>query len=163
MRKYKLYAGFLSLAMACSLIMPVSAEDYSDTEAWYAKCSQAQTSQAGVKACQGFQEYQKNRKQSLQNSIEAYTSSIASLQSDTTKMEQLAKEQKELVSNLQTQISEKEKSIELIENNIKELEEKIQVKQAEIDAWNAQIENRMKNEQTTICLLYTSPSPRDRG
>ena len=35
-------------------------------------------------------------------------------QSDTTKMEQLAKEQKELVSNLQTQISEKEKSIELI-------------------------------------------------
>ena len=61
MRKYKLYAGFLSLAMACSLIMPVSAEDYSDTEAWYAKCSQAQTSQAGVKACQGFQEYQKNR------------------------------------------------------------------------------------------------------
>ena len=66
MRKYKLYAGFLSLAMACSLIMPVSAEDYSDTEAWYAKCSQAQTSQAGVKACQGFQEYQKNRKQSLQ-------------------------------------------------------------------------------------------------
>ena len=136
--------------MVCSLIMPVSAEDYSDTEAWYAKCSQAQTSQAGVKACQGFQEYQKNRKQSLQNSIETYTSSIASLQSDTTKMEQLAKEQKELVSNLQTQISEKEKSIELIENNIKELEEKIQAKQAEIDAWNAQIENRMKNEQTTI-------------
>lgn len=150
MRKYKFCAGFLSLAMACSLIMPVSAEDYSDTEAWYAKCSQAQTSQAGVKACQGFQEYQKNRKQSLQNSIEAYTSSIASLQSDTTKMEQLAKEQKELVSNLQTQISEKEKSIELIENNIKELEEKIQAKQAEIDAWNEQIENRMKNEQTTI-------------
>lgn len=150
MRKYKLYAGFLSVAMACSLIMPVSAEDYSDTEAWYAKCSQAQTSLAGVKACQGFQEYQKNRKQSLQNSIEAYTSSIASLQSDTTKMEQLAKEQKELVSNLQMQISEKEKSIELIENNIKELEEKIQAKQAEIDAWNAQIENRMKNEQTTI-------------
>ena len=50
MRKYKFCAGFLSLAMACSLIMPVSAEDYSDTEAWYAKCSQAQTSQAGVKA-----------------------------------------------------------------------------------------------------------------
>ena len=133
MRKYKLYAGFLSLAMACSLIMPVSAEDYSDTEAWYAKCSQAQTSQAGVKACQGFQEYQKNRKQSLQNSIETYTSSIASLQSDTTKMEQLAKEQKELVSNLQTQISEKEKSIELIENNIKELEEKI-LRKAEYEA-----------------------------
>ena len=150
MRKYKLYAGFLSVAMACSLIMPVSAEDYSDTEAWYAKCSQAQTSQAGVKACQGFQEYQKNRKQSLQNSIEAYTSSIASLQSDTTKMEQLAKEQKELVTNLQTQISEKEKSIEMIEKNIEELETKIKAKEEEIEAWNEQIETRMKNEQTTI-------------
>ena len=60
MIKYRAGAGFLSLAMACSLIMPVSAEDYSDTETWYAKCSQAQTSQSGVKACQGFQEYQKD-------------------------------------------------------------------------------------------------------
>ena len=56
MRKYKLGAGLLSFALASSLIMPVSAEDYSDTEAWYAKCSQPQTSQSGVKACQGFQE-----------------------------------------------------------------------------------------------------------
>lgn len=29
MIKYRAGAGFLSLAMACSLIMPVSAEDYS--------------------------------------------------------------------------------------------------------------------------------------
>ncbi len=78
MIKYRAGAGFLSLAMACSLIMPVSAEDYSDTETWYAKCSQAQTSQSGVKACQGFQEYQKNRKQNLQDSINSYNSSIAS-------------------------------------------------------------------------------------
>ena len=76
MIKYRAGAGFLSLAMACSLIMPVSAEDYSDTETWYAKCSQAQTSQSGVKACQGFQEYQKNRKQNLQDSINSYNSSI---------------------------------------------------------------------------------------
>lgn len=150
MRKYKIGAGFLSFAMACSLIMPVSAEDYLDTEAWYAKCSQAQTSQSGVKACQGFQEYQKNRKQNLQDSINSYNSSIASLQSDTSKMEKLAKEQKELVTNLQAQISEKEKSIEMIEKNIEELETKIKAKEAEIEAWNEQIETRMKNEQTTI-------------
>lgn len=150
MKKYKMGAGILSLALAGSLIMPVSAEDYSDTEAWYAKCSQPQTSQSGVKACQAFQEYQKNRKQNLQNSIESYTSSIASLQNDTSKMEKLAKKQKELVSNLQTQISEKEDSIKMIEANIKELEEKIQAKQVEIDAWNQQIETRMKNEQTSI-------------
>ena len=30
MIKYRAGAGFLSLAMACSLIMPVSAEDYSE-------------------------------------------------------------------------------------------------------------------------------------
>lgn len=150
MKKYKIGAGFLSLTLACSLVMPVSAEDYSNTEAWYAKCSQAQTSESGIKACQGFQEYQKNRRQDLQKNIESYNSSIASLQSDTSKMEKLAKEQKDLVANLQTQISEKEKSIELIEKNIEELDDKIEAKESEIEAWNDQIEMRMKNEQTTI-------------
>lgn len=150
MKKYKIGAGFLSLTLACSLVTPVSAEDYSNTEAWYAKCSQAQTSESGIKACQGFQEYQKNRRQDLQKNIESYNSSIASLQSDTSKMEKLAKEQKDLVTNLQTQISEKEKSIELIEKNIEELDDKIEAKESEIEAWNDQIETRMKNEQTTI-------------
>ena len=150
MKKYKIGAGFLSLTLACSLVMPVSAEDYSNTEAWYAKCSQAQTSESGIKACQGFQEYQKNRRQDLQKNIESYNSSIASLQSDTSKMEKLAKEQKDLVANLQTQISEKEKSIELIEKNIGALDDKIEAKESEIEAWNDQIETRMKNEQTTI-------------
>ena len=150
MKKYKIGAGFLSLTLACSLVMPVSAEDYSNTEAWYAKCSQAQTSESGIKACQGFQEYQKNRRQDLQKNIESYNSSIASLQNDTSKMEKLAKEQKDLVANLQTQISEKEKSIELIEKNIEELDDKIEAKESEIEAWNDQIEMRMKNEQTTI-------------
>lgn len=150
MKKYKIGAGFLSLTLACSLVMPVSAEDYSNTEAWYSKCSQAQTSESGIKACQGFQEYQKNRRQDLQKNIESYNSSIASLQNDTSKMEKLAKEQKDLVANLQTQISEKEKSIELIEKNIEELDDKIEAKESEIEAWNDQIETRMKNEQTTI-------------
>ena len=150
MKKYKIGAGFLSLTLACSLVMPVSAEDYSNTEAWYAKCSQAQTSESGIKACQGFQEYQKNRRQDLQKNIESYNSSITSLQNDTSKMEKLAKEQKDLVANLQTQISEKEKSIELIEKNIEELDDKIEAKESEIEAWNDQIETRMKNEQTTI-------------
>ena len=150
MKKYKIGAGFLSLTLACSLVMHVSAEDYSNTEAWYAKCSQAQTSESGIKACQGFQEYQKNRRQDLQKNIESYNSSIASLQSDTSKMEKLAKEQRDLVANLQTQISEKEKSIELIEKNIGELDDKIDAKESEIEAWNDQIETRMKNEQTTI-------------
>ena len=150
MKKYKIGAGFISLTLACSLVMPVSAEDYSNTEAWYAKCSQAQTSESGIKACQGFQEYQKNRRQDLQKNIESYNSSIASLQNDTSKMEKLAKEQKDLVANLQTQISEKEKSIELIEKNIEELDDKIEAKESEIEAWNDQIETRMKNEQTTI-------------
>lgn len=150
MKKYKIGAGFLSLTLTCSLVMPVSAEDYSNTEAWYAKCSQAQTSESGIKACQGFQEYQKNRRQDLQKNIESYNSSIASLQNDTSKMEKLAKEQKDLVANLQTQISEKEKSIELIEKNIEELDDKIEAKESEIEAWNDQIETRMKNEQTTI-------------
>ena len=150
MKKYKIGAGFLSLTLACSLVMPVSAEDYSNTEAWYAKCSQAQTSESGIKACQGFQEYQKNRRQDLQKNIESYNSSIASLQNDTSKMEKLTKEQKDLVANLQTQISEKEKSIELIEKNIEELDDKIEAKESEIEAWNDQIETRMKNEQTTI-------------
>ena len=38
----------------------------------------------------------------------------------------------------------------MIEKNIEELETKIKAKEAEIEAWNEQIETRMKNEQTTI-------------
>lgn len=149
MKKINIVAVLSSFALASTTVLPVFAEDYSNTEAWYAKCSQAQTSQSGVKACQGFQEYQKEKRTSLKKSIESYNESIASLQNDTSKMEQLAKEQKELIASLQTQISEKEKSIEMIEENIQVLEDKIQAKEAEIDTWNRQIQKRMKSEQTT--------------
>lgn len=138
-----------STALILSNIMPVCAEDYSDTESWYAKCSQAQTTQEGVKACEGFREYQNSRKDSLQKSIESYNESISSLESDTAKIEELAQQQKELITNLQDQISEKEKYIELIEENIKKLEEQIAQKEAEIDVWNKQIQKRMKSEQTS--------------
>ena len=149
MKKYKWLASVLSISLISTMIIPVNAQDYSDTDAWYTKCSQAQTSQAGVKACQEFQEYQKNKKNSLKKSIDSYNSSIASLQNDTSKMEKLAKEQKDLIASLQTQISDKEKSIEMIEKNIKDLESKIAQKESEIKVWNKQIKTRMKSEQTT--------------
>ena len=38
----------------------------------------------------------------------------------------------------------------MIEKNIEELDDKIEAKESEIEAWNDQIETRMKNEQTTI-------------
>ena len=94
MRKINIIALLSSLALVSTTVLPVFAEDYSDTEAWYAKCSQAQTSQSGVKVCQGFQEYQKSKRESLKKDIDSYTNSITSLQNDTSKMEQLAKEQK---------------------------------------------------------------------
>lgn len=147
--KKQVLAIVSSFALVFANVSPVLAEDYSDTEAWYSKCSKAQTSEDGVKACEGFKEYQNSRKKSLQESIDSYNSSIASLQSDTEQLESLAKEQKELISSLQDEISQKESYISMIEENIKKLEEEIAAKQAEIDTWNAQIEKRMKSEQTS--------------
>ena len=37
-----------------------------------------------------------------------------------------------------------------MKTTLKNWKRRFRQKQAEIDAWNAQIENRMKNEQTTI-------------
>lgn len=148
MKKKKLFASVCSLALVCTNIMPILAEDYSDEDAWYAKCSKPQTSQSGVSACEGFQEYQKNKRKELQESIDSYNANISNLKSDAETIEKLAKEQKELIESLQTQISQKEESIQLIEENIKKLISDMEKKQAEIDEWNEQIENRMKSEQT---------------
>lgn len=69
------FTGFLvsaSLAAAGCLpavMMPVYAEDYSDTEYWYSQCTKPQTSSEGVKACEGFREHENQRRQQLQQSI----------------------------------------------------------------------------------------------
>lgn len=148
--KWKKKISFLS-AMACisASILPVYAEDYSDTDAWVARCSQAQTTQEGVQACQGFQDYQQQRYDQLQKDIDQYNKDISSLEADTEKMEQLAQTQKELQGQLEGQIQEKEEAIQKIEKQIQELEVKIQEKQKEIDAWDQQIKSRMKNEQSS--------------
>lgn len=140
-----LSAGTCALAFA----MPVHAEDYSNTDAWVARCSQPQSSADGVKACQAFQDYQQQRYDQLQEDIKQYSKDIASLEEDTDKMEQLAKTQKELQEQLEGQIQEKESAIQKIEEEIKALEQKIQEKQEEIDAWDEQIKSRMQNEQSS--------------
>ena len=131
-----------------SSILPVYAQDYSDSGYWVQKCSQPQSSQADVQACQGFQTYQQQRYEELQANIEQYSNDIASLQADTEKMEELAKTQKELQETLEGQIQEKEEALQTIQEQIKKLDTEIQKKQAEIDAWNEQIVSRMKEEQS---------------
>lgn len=136
------------LVFGMSSILPVYAQDYSDSGYWVQKCSQPQSSQADVQACQGFQTYQQQRYEELQVNIEQYSNDIASLQADTEKMEELAKTQKELQETLEGQIQEKEEALQTIQEQIKKLDTEIQKKQAEIDAWNEQIVSRMKEEQS---------------
>ena len=73
------------LVFGMSSILPVHAQDYSDSGYWVQKCSQPQSSQADVQACQGFQTYQQQRYEELQANIEQYSNDIASLQADTEK------------------------------------------------------------------------------
>lgn len=150
MKKRKLFAIMSVLSLSLGMTLPVFAEDYSDEDAWYDRCSKAQTSQDGVTACQGFQSYQQQKAKELQENIDSYNNSIASLEADSAKIEELAKQQKELAESLQTQITQKEESIKKIEESIQSLEEDIAAKQAEIDAWDAQIKSRMQSEQTSI-------------
>lgn len=132
-------------------IMPVMAEeDYSNEDYWYSKCTQAQTSQEGVDACVGFQEYEQNKKSSLESSIQAYTDAISSLEQGIEEVIQLASQQKELAEALQVEIATKEAYLESIQAEIEQLVIQIQNTQDEIDVWDEQIKNRMKNEQSSL-------------
>lgn len=149
MKKISIF--LLAFVMLSTLVLPVMAEgeDYSDTEAWYQRCSQPQTDEAGVTACEGFQAYQNERKEALAASITEFSSSIDNLSSETAEMEARAKEQQELAAALQQQIEEKQVSIASIQENIAQTQVAIDEKQAEIDVWDGQIKDRMKSEQVS--------------
>ena len=95
MKKTKILSVISTVALSLGTMIPVYAEDYSDEDAWYARCSQPQTDQAGVSACQGFQNYQEQKRQQLQENINSFNNDIASLKSDSAEIEALAKQQKE--------------------------------------------------------------------
>lgn len=138
------------LAAAAALIvsvLPIYAQDYSNEEEWYTRCTKVQTSQEGVDACVGFQEYQKEKKESLQNSIAAFQGNIDSLSEDVSNMEALALEQKNMADALQADIAVQEAAIAQYESSIAATQAEIEQKQIQIDAWDGQIKDRMKKEQ----------------
>ncbi len=148
-KKYvvKITAMLLSVTMIPSFLLPVQAEDYSNEEEWYEKCTKVLTSQEDVKACEGFQQYQNDKKASLQQSIQSFQGSIDELTDDVEQMSALAQEQKQIKEKLEAEIKVQEEAIAAIEASIEQLNIEIAQKQEEIDAWDAQIKSRMKAEQ----------------
>lgn len=148
-KKYvvKITAMLLSATMIPSFLLPVQAEDYSNEEEWYEKCTKVLTSQEDVKACEGFQQYQNDKKASLQQSIQSFQGSIDELTDDVEQMSALAQEQKQIKEKLEAEIKVQEEAIAAIEASIEQLNIEIAQKQEEIDAWDAQIKSRMKAEQ----------------
>lgn len=143
----KTAAVFCALMMVPAFLLPVHAEDYSNEDEWYEKCTKVQTTEEDVRACEGFQEYQNEKKAALQESIDSFQSSIDELTQDAEEISALAQEQKSLQEQLEVQIREQEEAIAAIEASIQEVESEIERKQAEIEIWDAQIKNRMKSEQ----------------
>lgn len=157
---------FVLMAAASLLVMPVYAEDedYSDTDAWYARCTQVQTSTEGVQACQGFQEYQNRQKDQLRQEIQSFNDSISTMSNEAQAMEAAALQQQQLAAELQSQIDQKTEVIAQIQSNIETTQNEIAQKQIEIEAWDAQIRERMRSEQaatgtnTLIDLIMGSRS-----
>lgn len=146
----KTSACIVAASIAFANMLPVHAQDYTDEDYWYATCSQPQSSAEGVRACQGFRDYQDKKREQLVKDIDDYAKSIETLQSDTAKMEALAQKQKELANGLNEQIKAKEENIKEVESNIKDFQKKIDEKQKEIDVWDEQIKSRMQAEQKTL-------------
>lgn len=140
-------AWLMSALLASTSVVPVFAEDYSDEDAWYETCTQVQTTEEGVKACQGFQAYQDEKREKLNADIAKLNESIAALSEDSSQIEALAKEQKELSDSLQAQIAAKEAAVAATEASISDTTTAIAEKQAEIDLWDDQIKERMRSEQ----------------
>lgn len=152
-----LFAALFSMSAASLCIIPDphwnwsvhAEEDYSDTDGWYDRCTQAQTSQEGVDACKGFQDYQNQKKEELRSSIDNFNNSIGSLGNEAAATEELALQQRQLADELQRQIEQKQNAIDSIQANIVQTQQDIEQKQREIEAWDAQIKDRMKHEQAS--------------
>lgn len=142
-------AVVLAATMLPSYLLTVHAEDYSNEDEWYEKCTKVQTTIEDVQACEGFQQYQQEKKSQLQESINGFRSSIDELTEDTEQISALAQEQKQIKEQLEADIKHQEDAIAAIEVSIAELTAEIERKQAEIDAWDAQIKSRMKAEQAS--------------
>lgn len=125
-------------------------ENYENESEWYEKCSQVQTSQEDVDACEAFQEYTQNKKKTLTANIDSYNAQIENLKASAEELEKLAAQQRDLVTNLNEEIASKETVISQMESSIASIQEKIDKKQAEINVWDAQIKERMKSEQSSV-------------
>ena len=146
----KIFGLVWAVCVGAACLLPVYAEDYSNTEEWYTKCTKPQTSESDVKACEGFQQYQNEKRQQLSSSINNFNESIATLENDVERVASLAQEQKALAEQLSAQIAETENAIAMLDTNIRQLENEIQAKQAEIEMWDAQIKDRMRQEQSSL-------------
>ncbi|MGN1277119.1 MAG: murein hydrolase activator EnvC family protein [Floccifex sp.] len=129
--------------------LPVKAQDvdYSDEDYWYSTCSKAQTTQEGMNACLGFQNYLDDQFEQLKKEMESYKDDLDSLQSNSSRIEELVEKQKKLSDALDKQVQSMQAQIEAVEQEIQFIQEEIETKQKEIDKWEDQIEQRMIQEQ----------------
>ncbi len=144
------YMAVLTASALCisAGLQPVHAEeDYSDESAWYARCTKVQTTQEDVNACEGFQEYQRNKRADLQAQVSAFSQSINDLNGNMEQVSALAQQQRELADQLQVQIDNEQAAIDELSANITSTEEEIAQRQIEIDEWDNQIKSRMRKEQ----------------
>ncbi len=138
--------------LAGVLPFPVSvhAYDFSDEEAWVAKCSGVQQSSADSAACNAFKEYYQQQQEELKEQISSFKDDINNLKSDLEDLESLVAKQKELIEQVNASIEEKNTAIAEIQSNIAQLEEDIAFKEEEIKKWDQQIKERMIGEQASI-------------
>ncbi|MGM9948112.1 murein hydrolase activator EnvC family protein [Floccifex sp.] len=135
--------------MSLLFCIPIKAQDvdYSDEDYWYSTCSKAQTTQEGMNACLGFQNYLDEQFEQLKKEMESYKDDLDSLQSNSSRIEELVEKQKKLSDALDKQVQSMEAQIEAVEQEIQSIQEEIETKQKEIDKWEDQIEQRMIQEQ----------------
>lgn len=143
----KLFSCILCLSLMVCIPVYAQDVDYSDEDYWYATCSKVQTSQEGVKACVGFQNYLDDQFNKLKEEMESYKNDLGSLQLNSSRIEELAKKQKTLSDSLDSQVKNMENQIVEINKEIEAVKVEIEEKQKEIDKWSDQISTRMINEQ----------------
>lgn len=146
-------AGVCAVSLMISTIgipISVSAYDFSDEAAWVNKCSGVQESSSDSAACNEFKKYYEKQQDALQDQIDSFKDDIDNLQSDLQDLENLVAQQKKLIEEVNARIEEKNQAIADIQSNIARLEEEIAFKEEEIKKWDAQIKERMVNEQASV-------------
>lgn len=148
----KLIKLLLSGLMVLGVVVPVIAEDYSNTSDWNTKCSRDDLTAEEKTACDGYVQYMSDQSSTLAQELAAIEAERAAIAKDIKKYGEEIKGYESKISVLNGEIAalNEQISVKIVEIETKQTE--ITQKEAEVEALKQKMKDRMVASQSTMRL-----------